>query len=112
MGAKQNLKMAVGGAIMGVKAVEDLVVQFTPLRIQGLHQVCNDPDVLDDIKFICIKSTSKMSTTPEQRLGMRFLITAFALHNMNSSMAAPPAAVTDVPIQPEIVDTDPKYANL
>jgi hypothetical protein len=112
MGAKQNLKMAVGGAIMGVKAVEDLVTQFTPLKIQGLHQVCNDPDVLDDIKFICIKSTSKMSTTPEQRLGMRFLITAFALHNMNSSMATPPAAVTDVPIQPEIVDTDPKYANL
>jgi hypothetical protein len=70
MGAKQNLKMAVGGAIMGIKAVEDLVVQFTPLKIQGLHQVCNDPDVLDNIKFICIKSTSKMSTTPEQRLGM------------------------------------------
>jgi hypothetical protein len=100
--------MAVGGAIMGVKAVEDLVTQFTPLKIQGLHQVCNDPDVLDDIKFICIKSTSKMSTTPEQRLGMRFLITAFALHNMNSSMATPPAAATDVPTQPEIVDTDPK----
>jgi hypothetical protein len=47
MGVKQNLKMAVGSAIMGVKAVEDLVVQFTPLRIQELHQVCNDPDVLD-----------------------------------------------------------------
>jgi hypothetical protein len=74
MGAKQNLKMAVGGAIMGIKAVEDLVVQFTPLKIQGLHQVCKDPDVLDNIKFVCIKSTSKMSTTPEQRLGMRFLI--------------------------------------
>jgi hypothetical protein len=53
-----------------------------------------------------------MSTTPEQRLGMRFLITAFALHNMNSSTTTPPAAATDVPIQPEIVDTDPKYANL
>jgi hypothetical protein len=115
MGAKQNLKMAVGGAIMGVKAVEDLVVQFTPLKIQGLHQVCNDPDVLDDIKFVCIKSTSKMSTTPEQRLGMRFLITAFALHNMNSSLVTsskltPPAPSADA--QPEIVDTDPKYANL
>jgi hypothetical protein len=35
MGAKQNLKMAVSGAIMGVKAVEDLVTQFTPLKIQG-----------------------------------------------------------------------------
>jgi ribosomal protein L10 len=32
MGAKQNLKMAVGGAVMGVNAVEDLVVQFTPLN--------------------------------------------------------------------------------
>jgi hypothetical protein len=29
MGAKQNLKMAVGGAIMGVKAIEDLVLEFT-----------------------------------------------------------------------------------
>jgi hypothetical protein len=82
------------------------------LTQQSLHQVCNDPDVLDDIKFICIKSTSKMSTTLEQRLGMRFLITVFALYNMNSSMATLPAAATDVPIQPEIVDTDPKYANL
>jgi hypothetical protein len=58
MGAKQNLKMAVGGAIMGVKAVEDLVTQFTLLKIQGLHQVCNDPDVLDDIKFICNPGTT------------------------------------------------------
>jgi hypothetical protein len=66
MGAKQNLKMADGGAIMGIKAVEDLVTQFTPLKIQGLHQVCNDPDDLNDIKFICIKYTSKMSTTPQQ----------------------------------------------
>jgi hypothetical protein len=108
--AKQNLKMAVGGAIMGVKAVEDLVPQFTPLKIQGLHQVCNDPDVLDEIKFVCIKSTSKMSTTPEQRLGMRFLITAFALHNMNSSSSSkltPPAPSADASAQPEIVDTAP-----
>jgi hypothetical protein len=66
MGAKQNLKMAVSSAIMGVKAVEDLVTQFTPLKIQRLHQVCNDPDILDGIKFVCIKSTSKMSITPEQ----------------------------------------------
>jgi hypothetical protein len=66
MGAKQNLKMSVGGAIMGIKAGEDLVTQFTPLKIQELHQVCNNPDVLDNIKFVCIKSTSKMSTTPEQ----------------------------------------------
>jgi hypothetical protein len=57
MGAKQNLKMAMGGAIMGIKAVEDLVTQFMLLRIQGLYQVCNDPDVLDNLKFICIKST-------------------------------------------------------
>jgi hypothetical protein len=64
MGAKQNLKMAGGSAIIGVKAIEDLVTQFTPLKIQGLHQVCNDPDILDDIKFICKKSPSKMSTTP------------------------------------------------
>jgi hypothetical protein len=112
MGAKQNLKMAVSGAIMGIKVMEDLITQFMPLKIQGLHQVCNDPDMLNNIKFICIKSTSKMSTTPEQHLRMWFLITAFALHNMNSSMATLPATTTDVPTQPEIVDTDPEYANL
>jgi hypothetical protein len=112
MGTKQNLKMAVGGAIMGVKAVEDLETQFMPLKIQGLHQVCNDPDVLDDIKFVCIKSTGKMSTTPEQRLGMQFLKAAFALHSINSSKATPPTVTADVPTQPEIVDTNPKFANL
>jgi hypothetical protein len=37
--AKQNLKPAVGGAIMTEKKVEDLVCQFTPLKIQGLHQI-------------------------------------------------------------------------
>jgi hypothetical protein len=31
---------------------------------------------------------------------------------MNFSMATLPAAATDVPTQPEIVDTDPKHANL
>jgi hypothetical protein len=58
-----------------------------------------------------IKSTSKMSTTPEQRLGMRFLVSAYALHRMNSSVPAPPAPAEAV-AQPEIVDTDPKFANL
>jgi hypothetical protein len=111
MGAKQNLKLAVGGTIMTVKAVEDLVCQFTPLKIQGLHQVCNDPDVLDDLKFCLIKSTGKMNTTPEQQLGMRFLVSAYALHRMNSSAAAPPAP-TEAVSQPEIVDTDPKFADL
>jgi hypothetical protein len=111
MGAKQNLKLAIGGAIMTVKAVEDLVSQFTPLKIQGLHQICNDPDVLDDLKFCLIKSTGKMSTTPEQRLGMRFLVSAYALHRMNSSVPAP-ASVAEPVAQPEIVDTDPKFADL
>jgi hypothetical protein len=35
----------------------------------------------------------------------------FVLHNMNSSTTTLLAAMTDVPIQPEIVDNDPKYAN-
>jgi hypothetical protein len=96
MGAKQNLKLAIGGAIMTVKAVEDLVSQFTPLKIQGLHQICNDPDVLDDLKFCLIKSTGKMSTTPEQRLGMRFLVSAYALHRMNSSVPAPASVAEPV----------------
>jgi hypothetical protein len=43
--------MVVGGAVIGIKIVEDLVMQFMPLKIQGLHQVYNDPDVLDDIKL-------------------------------------------------------------
>jgi hypothetical protein len=111
MGAKQNLKLAVGGTIMTVKTVEDLVCQFTPLKIQGLHQVCNDPDILDDLKFCLIKSTGKISTTPEQRLGMRFLISAYALHRMNSSVPGPPAPAEAV-TQAEIVDTDPKFADL
>jgi hypothetical protein len=109
MGAKQNLKMAVGGAITAVKTVEDLVSEFTPLKIQGLYQICNDPEVLDDIKFICIKSTSKMSTMPEQRLGMRFLITAFALHRINSSMMPAPVATQAAT---EIIENDPKFAQL
>jgi hypothetical protein len=46
---------------------------------------------------------------------MRFLITGFALHSMNSginsSKATQPAA-TEVPAQVEIIDTDPKFASL
>jgi hypothetical protein len=111
MGAKRNLKLAVGGAITAVKTVEDLVCQFTPLKIQGLHRVFNDPDVLDDLKFSLIKSSGRMNTTPEQQLGMQFLIYGFAMHQINSSAAAPPAPPKAVS-QPEIVDTDPKYADL
>jgi hypothetical protein len=44
MGAKQNLKMAVGRAVISIKAIENLVTQFTPLKIQGLYQICNDLD--------------------------------------------------------------------
>jgi hypothetical protein len=43
---------------------------------------------------------------------MWFLVIVFVLHNMNSLMAIPPASMTDVSTQPEIVDIDPKYANL
>jgi hypothetical protein len=42
---------------------------------------------------------------------MQFLVSAFALHKMNSSVPAPPAPAKMF-AQAEIVDTDPKFANL
>lgn len=97
MGATQNLRTAVGGMIMGIQMLElgTIAASGGAIKVQGLSQICNNQDVLDDIKFICIKNIGGVNTSPEMRLGIAIAQHALRLHTVNSmNSAAQPEAST------------------
>ena len=97
LGATSNVRAGVQAMCFSIKIFEDLAVTFTPLKIKGLSGVCNDPEVIDDMKAICLKHMNLMHVEPEARLGLRLMTTAMALHNMNDALEAKKTAdVTDV----------------
>lgn len=102
LGTKQNLNVAVSGIIMGINMFEQVAVNFTPLKISGLSQVCNEREVLDDIKCVAIKHLDMVKVEPEARLCMRLFSTALQLHTINSiqtsndTLNKPPPTVVEV----------------
>lgn len=56
LGAKTNVDAMAKTFPLVLKVVEELAAQFTPLKIQGTHAVCFEPDVQDMIKYTIIDS--------------------------------------------------------
>ena len=100
-----------------LKAAEELIAQFTPLRIQGTHAVCFEPDVQDMIKYTIIDSgLAGINSTPQQRLAFTLISTAMRQHAVNSAIESMTAeqkqayAKAMAPKQEAAVDS--KYADL
>ena len=116
---KGNVSAAVRGMIMGLGALENITVMFTPAKIGGLTQtISSDQDAVDDMKAIALKHVSMVHVEPEIRLAMRVISSALMLHTINSQKeaAAPvvdkktPATIDMDP--PGISDTPEKFAAL
>lgn len=70
-----------------VKLTEDILAEFTPLRIQGTHLVFMQDELQDLLKYCIIDSGfASLNITPQQRLLHTFLTTAAIQHSLNSSM--------------------------
>lgn len=113
LGSKTAVDTLAKNSPLMLKMVEDMLAEFTPLRIQGTHMVCFDPDMQDLIKFTIIDSgIGGISMTPQQRLATTLMMTAFQRHTINT-LAAPPQQTPGPPQQPEATPaTDDKYAGL
>jgi len=87
MGAKTNVEAMAKTFPLMLKAVEELTAQFTPLRIQGTHAICFEPDVQDMIKYTIIDSgIAGIHSTPQQRLAFTLISAAMSRHAINSAM--------------------------
>ena len=86
LGARTNVDAMAKSFPMILQVVEQLAAQFTPLRIQGTHLVCNDPDVQDMIKYTIIDCGLGISSTPQQKLVFKLLSTALQMHVMNTAI--------------------------
>lgn len=123
LGAKTNVEAMSKTFPMVVKAIEDLAAQFTPLRIQGTHAVCLEPDVQDMIKYTIIDSgLGGINSTPQQRLAFTLLTAAVRQHTLNSLVEAmspeQKQATMDAmkratkPVKTEGTTADPKFSGL
>ena len=112
MGSKQNLRMAVGSALMAIESLEHIACTFTPLKIKGLSDAFKDEDTLDDLKYICIKNGSGLQTSPEQRLGFTLLTRAYGLHQFNSMQAQPAQTDSVATVATVVPPSDEKFDDL
>lgn len=83
---KTNIKYGVQGLSMAIQTLELLIVNFTPLNVTGLGEICKQPDVIHDMKHIVLKHTNLVNTEPEARLFLKILTASMVLHNRNSSL--------------------------
>ena len=89
LGAKTNVEAMAKTFPLMLKAVEELAAQFTPLRIQGTHAVCYEPEVQDMIKYTIIDSgLAGISSSPQQRLAFTIISSAMRQHTLNSALEA------------------------
>lgn len=75
------------GVTMAVKAIQTLefvLCSYTPIQAQGLSNIVNDPDVIEDIKLIVLKNMPLVSSEPEQRLLFKMITTTMQLHSINT----------------------------
>lgn len=121
LGAKTNVEAMAKSFPIALKAIEDLAAQFTPLRIQGTHNVCFEPDVQDMIKYTIIDcGLAGVASTPQQRLAFTLLTAAMRQHTINSMLEsmspeqrqATIAAMARGNAAPENSEADAKFADL
>lgn len=86
LGNNSGIASAVKLFRIGIHTLEVLAVNFTPINCKGLSSICNDPDVIKDIKLIALKNSKLIQTEPEYRLAYKIITTALALHNINPSI--------------------------
>ena len=78
LGNNSGIKSALALFRVGIHTIEVLALNFTPINCKGLSIICNDPDVIKDIKLIALKNSKLIQTEPEYRLIYKIVTTALA----------------------------------
>ena len=82
---KSSVSMGVQAFVQGINTIEHLCCNFTPLKVQGLTNICNDKDLIDDVKSLMLSNMTLAHIEPEYRIAYKLTSSMFYLHNMNSN---------------------------
>ena len=101
---------AMQGAIA---AGEKILVDYDLLKVQGLSKICNDPQVIHDMKYISLKHFGAVDVAPEARLTLKIIGTAMMLHNANTELEArKEKAASNTELAEKVTNLEQKYADL
>lgn len=84
LSCRSTVKAGVNIAITVIQTLEYVLCNFTPIQAQGLSNVINDPDVIEDIKILVLKHMPLISSEPEQRILFKLITTTMQLHAINT----------------------------
>jgi hypothetical protein len=84
IGAKCNVRSTQYAITQGIKLLETVCVNFTPLNVNGLANAVEDDDFRDDCKHLALKYMTLIKTEPEHRIAYKILTSALLLHQINS----------------------------
>ena len=82
---RSSVNMAVQAFVQGVNTIETLCCNFTPLKVQGLTNICNDKDLIDDVKSLVLSNMTLAHIEPEYRILYKLSSSMLLLHNINSN---------------------------
>lgn len=84
LSCRSNVNAGVQIAVSVIQTLEYVLCSFTPIQAQGLSNIVNDPDVVEDIKILVLKHLPLISSEPEQRLLFKLITTTMQLHAINT----------------------------
>jgi len=87
LGAESNLSGLTELFKHSLATFEFLCCNFTPIRAQGLSQLNEDVDFMDDVRLVILQNSDFVQTTPEARIALKILSTTANLHKRNSMMS-------------------------
>jgi hypothetical protein len=85
IGCKNTVNITTKAFQHSICALEGLCVNYTPLKVNGLSLMCNDEELMDDVKHWALQNMSMIRTKPEHRILFKVVSTMSALHTLNSS---------------------------
>lgn len=65
--------------------LENVLVYMTPLKVQGLHNIANDPDLLDTVKEFQLDNMNLFYVDPKYRIAYSIIMAITNLHMANSA---------------------------
>lgn len=79
-------KMNLRAIRQGLVALESALIAFTPLKVQGLSNIADDPDFQDTCKELMLDNMDLFYTDPKYRIAYSILTAMMNLHIMNSRL--------------------------
>ena len=84
IGTKNTVNISVKAFQQSIYTLEHICCLYTPLKIKGLSNINNDPELIEDIKHLCLQNMALIKTKPEHRILFKVISTMTALHSYNT----------------------------